>query len=128
MATTLRARDLTIRDGLTIVRLDGYEGEPEYRDQIDAPGHANWLCEQYGMSDEGFEGPGILWTNYDFSAWEFSVLVDSAEVDALKEFAAENRYEVLAEAPIDEPCLYGDGHAGTVTILRHPDGWVVLAS
>lgn len=130
---TTRMSDLTIHDGLAIVTLDGFDGYkmPEHGDMIDPPGTANWFCEQYGMStddDDGFAAPGIIWTDYDLGGWRFSVLIDTDEVEDLDAFAKEAGYEVVSAEVVTEPTHYGDGHSGTVEILKHRDGWVILAN
>jgi hypothetical protein len=139
---SLRMSDGTVFDGLAIVMLDGYETKPEMVEVTESDGmtyvmpdptqppdligSANWFCEQYGMSDEELEGPGILWTDYDFGQpWGFSVLVPADEVDAVLRQAAEAEYDLVRVEPVEEPTRYGDG-SGTVAICKHPDGWVVI--
>lgn len=125
-------KDLTVFDGLAVVTLDGFEGEPRYAGDTDPLGSANCFCETYGMAageaGEGEGGPGILWTDYDLNGdWAFSVLIAADEVDALTGCAREAGYSVVSVEPIAEPTHYGDGHTGTVEILKHRDGWVVLS-
>lgn len=133
---------VVIHEGLVVVDLNGFDTPPETCiDEetgaefdaipvgiIDPPGSANWLCEQYGMGGEEGDGPGILHTDYDSSSdepWRFSVLVDADESEDLQDFARKAGYEVISAVPVAEPMVYGDG-SGTVEILKHRDGWVVL--
>lgn len=144
-------RDLKVFEALSIMRLDGFKPKRElvtlcHQDgreigpmpaddaSIDLPGSANWLVEQYGMQPDADapdpEHPGIIWTDYDAPArhpWTFSVLIASDEVDDLTRLAREADYQVCGVEPVAEPTHYGDG-GGTVTILKHPDGWCVLPS
>lgn len=137
---SIRIRDLTIHEGLSIVKLDGFEPEPDIAvdpetgeewdaTAIDPPGSANWLCEQYGMSGDDYAGPGILRSDYD--GWkggprDFTLLVTSDEAEALATFAREAGYYVSSIEAIAEPTNFGDSHEGTVEILKHRDGWVIL--
>lgn len=136
---SLVMRDLVVFGELAIVRIQGFEA-PKYWDVVDgryvtldgAPdpvGTANWLCEQYGMHRDNFDTcePGILWTDYDSPGWEFTVLIAADEADRLAAFCRGAEYTVLASEPVTEPMHYGDG-GGTVTVLRHPDGWVIVRS
>jgi hypothetical protein len=128
----MRLSDLRIHEGLAIVRLDGFRparaGEEGYCDGIDLPGSANWFCEQHGMAADVQSEAGILWTDYDSSAdepWAFSVLVGGDEFEAVCRLARTHGYLVDAVSPVTEPMAYGDG-AGTVEILKHRDGWIIL--
>lgn len=126
---SIRMSELTIHEGLSIVKLDGFDGEPEYEGQIDQPGSANWLCEQYGMSPDDFTGPGILRSDYDGwkgGTWDFTLLVAEGEAEAIAEFAREAGYYVSSVEPVTEPTNFGDSHQGTVEILKHRDGWVII--
>jgi hypothetical protein len=141
MTTTLRASDLAIFDGLSIVRLDGFEpvegkvqvqlesGEwvPDCSGRIDLPGSANWLLDEYGMQPDEFDPRqrGVIWTDLDNTGWKFSVLIASDEVEDFVKLATEAGYEIEDVEPISEPTTYGDSHAGIVTILQHPVGWVI---
>jgi hypothetical protein len=125
---TIRKTDLTIHDGLAIVELDGFSTPAESEEgwgSIDPPGSANYLCEAYGMADDD-QTTGILWTDYDYNqTWRFSVLIDASEVEDLTSTAQDAGYEVIRVDEITEPTRYGDGN-GTVEILKHRDGWVVI--
>lgn len=141
MATTLRGSDLAVFDGLTIVRINGYkpaDEEVELADGTiivtnggtDRPGEANWLVSQYGVQPEELDPQtyGILWTDYDSASdapWEFALMIASDEVEALEKMATEANYEIVEVEPVTEPTVFGDGHCGTVTLLKHPDGWVI---
>ena len=126
-------RDVKVHEGLMIVKLDGFkeaeEGEEGYeRGGVDLPGSANWLCDAYGMSGDDYTGPGILYSDYDSAAdepWAFSVLVTSDESEALAKFARDAGYSIESVDEVDEPTVFGDG-SGTVEILKHRDGWVIL--
>lgn len=135
-------RDVTIRESLAIVRLDGFEPEKEYGideetgarveldGPIDLPGDANWLCEQYGMAADLQAVTGILWADYEGGSdhpWAFAALVDGGEAADLEGFAREAGYAILGVETIAEPANFGDGN-GTVEILKHRDGWVVMES
>ena len=130
MAT--RARDLLIYEGLSVVRITGFDGDPKWDGDPDPLGSANHFCYLYGMrpddaadTDETF---GIIHADYDSppdEPWTFSVLVDSREADAVIKAAEGAGYAVDAVEPVTTPAVYGDGD-GTVEILRHRDGWVVL--
>jgi hypothetical protein len=126
--------DLTVIDGLAIVRICGFDcpaGQETGVVSQDDPGSANWFCSGYGMAQDDDSGnpvaPGILWTDYDGPGWEFAVLVHEDELGALTDFARENNYEVIASEIVTEPTSFGDGTQGTVEILKHRDGWIVLA-
>jgi predicted enzyme related to lactoylglutathione lyase len=119
---------LAVYESLTVLTLDGYEPTEERPPGIDAPGSANWFCEQYGMAVDDFDdadAPGILWTGYDGPGWEFSVLIQTREVDAVKALAAEHGYAVVREEEVTEPTRHGDG-GGTVAVCKHPEGWVIV--
>jgi hypothetical protein len=124
--------DLGIFEGLSVVRIEGYEPEAVGPDEtIDPPGTANFLVEQYGMHPaypRNFdpEYSGILWTDYENPDWSFSVLVASDEVEALRSTATEAGYTILGVDPVTEPMNYGDSHGGAVEILKHRDGWVIF--
>lgn len=125
---TTRISDLTLHAGLTIVKLDGFKNEDE-ASPSDPLGSANWFCEQYGMSNEGFNDSGIHWTDYDGwkgGPWDFSVLVASDEAEDVARFAKEYGYYVEGTEEITEPKNFGDGHGGTVEIVKHRDGWLIL--
>lgn len=131
---TITKRDLKVFADLAVVKLEGYEPDPEPAEIPDRPGSANWLVEKYGMQpdthDPDPEHPGIIWTDYDAPArhpWTFSVLIASDEVEDLTRLAREAGYEILGVEAVAEPTHYGDG-GGTVAILKHPDGWCVLPS
>lgn len=142
---TIRKSDLAVFDGLSIVKLDGFEPEKQtvtIREEdgtertmrgedsgLDLPGSANWLVSEYGLQSDDFDPQttGIIWTDYDGPEWRFSVLIASDEVEDLKALATEAGYEVRGVEEIAEPTTYGDGQAGTVTILKHPDGWCILS-
>lgn len=117
--------DLAVYGSLSIVTIDGFKPT---EDLIDPPGSANWLVESYGLhgEDQDADEPGILWTDYDCSGWQFRVLIDSEEVDDLKRSTVEAGYTIEGVEEVSEPIHFGDG-AGVVAILKHPDGWVVLA-
>lgn len=134
---SIRISDLTIHEGLSVVTVDGFEPEKEYAtdengvryevtSSLDLPGSANWLCDAYDMSEDDRSGPGILWTDYDAPDWRFSVLLDEGEVGAFRDVAMEAGYTIASVKPITEPTNFGDGMSGTVEILKHRDGWVVL--
>ena len=125
----IRMGDLTIHESLAVVVLDGFEGESEYEGQLDTPGSPNWLCERYGMADEDYTAPGILETDYDFGSdpWKFSVLVRDSEADDVVRCAEEAGFRHVQTCPVEAPEVYGDG-AGTVEILKHRDGWVIIPS
>ncbi len=139
MATTLRECDLAIFDALAIVTVRGFRpAEETVTDpetglefpawpMVDLPGDANWLVGHYGYQivDPDPQISGILHTDYDSGCddpWRFSVLIASDEVEDFRRTATEAGYEVVGTEEIAEPTTYGDG-SGTVTILRHPDGW-----
>ena len=105
-------------ESLSIVTIDGFK--PEDRivklddgstlndgPEIDAPGTANYLCTLYGMAPDGEFSPdadGILWTDYEcYEGWRFTVLIDSREVDSLRETAEGAGYTVLDVEEIDVP-------------------------
>lgn len=132
-------RDLTVHEGLSIVKLDGFEKEPEYLvdesggrhkvDEFDPIGSANWLCEAYGMANDCQADTGILYSDYDGwrgGPWDFSLLIATEDAEALAELARENDYYVEGIESVTEPTSFGDGHQGTVEILRHREGWVIL--
>ena len=125
----VKIHDLKVFKGLVIVALDGFEGEPEYDGQVDEPGSANWLCERFGMADlddDKDEISGILWTDYDLDGdWRFSVLIDAAEADDFEVAAEDAGYTAASIELVTEPTNFGDG-GGTVEILKHRNGWVVL--
>ena len=123
--------EITVIESLSVVRVQGFEvsKSEEIEGMVDQPGSANAFCEEFGMAaldEDSLAGPGILWTDYDGSDWEFAVLISTEEVDALKAIAEETGYEILSVKEITEPTNFGDG-GGTVEILKHRDGWVVLS-
>jgi hypothetical protein len=130
----MRLSDMRIHEGLSIVRLDGFrqarEGEEGYRDGIALPGSANWFCEQHGMAADVQSATGILRTDHDSSAeepWVFSVLVGDRDIDAACRLARSAGYRIESVEEVDEPMAFGDGDgAGTVEILKHRDGWLIL--
>lgn len=138
---TLTKSDLAVFEVLAVVRLNGYKPKPDEVNLedgstidtnvgTDQPGEANWLVSQYGMQPDELdpERYGILWTDYDSACdrpWEFAILIAGDEVEALTEMATAAGYEVVEVEPVAEPIDFGDGHGGTVTILKHPDGWVI---
>lgn len=113
---------------LSIVRIDGFEPAKDDSGPVDRPGDANWFCGQYGMApdDSGPADSGILWTDYDYESWRFAILIDTDELDSLKAFAESAGYDIDKVVEVAEPCNFGDGHAGTVEILKHRDGWIVI--
>ena len=123
-----KASELTVFDGLSVVTLRGFA--PERSEQVDPPGTANYLVEAFGPNRDLDAEGGILWTDYEVGGegWEFAVLIDSEEVESLKETAAEAGYEFVSAEPVAEPTHFGDGHGGLVEILKHRTGWVVLES
>lgn len=131
--TTIRKSDLSVFDGLSIVKIDGYKPDepPGYTPDIDLPGSANWLVTEYGFRDLTTDvmTRGILWTDYDCGCdhpWAFTVLIPTDEADEFRKTAESANYDVLSINPITEPCNYGDG-GGVCTIMKHPDGWVVVS-
>jgi hypothetical protein len=124
--------DLKPYDSLSIVTLDGFKSEPiEGIGSHDMPGSANWLCDAYGSISTEFDPDetGILWTDYDVipnRPWAFTVLIDTAEVSAFRKSAEESGYHFVCSDEIKDAGYYGDGN-GTVAILKHPDGWVVVS-
>jgi hypothetical protein len=119
--------DLRVFGGLAVVTITGFESEDDGTGPVDLPGSANWLCEGYGMAGDDLDGPGILWTDYARHGWTFAVLIDADEAEALATFAREAGYAVDQVEPIAGPTNFGDG-AGTVEVLKHRDGWVLLAN
>lgn len=123
--------DLKVRESLTIVSVNGFEPKDDSPDgAVDLPGDANWLCEQYGMAEDCQGESGILWTDYDGGSdypWAFDVLIDTSESVSFENFAASRGYEILKDHDVNEPRNFGDGN-GTVEILKHRNGWVVLES
>lgn len=141
MTMVLRSTD--VYDSLSIIVLDGFkpaEDLVELEDgtiidanetgPIDLPGSANWLVTNYEFQIGEFdpEKYGIIWTDYDLGmdgdGWRFSVLIDGRETDSLIEFAEKAGYTIDRIDDVIEPCVYGDNN-GTVTILKHPEGWVI---
>ena len=133
-------KDLHVFESLSILTIEGFETEKETATDpktgevfnmtayiVDLPGDANWFCDNFGMASDPTEegGPGILWSDYDGGGWEFAVLVDSDEVELLKQTAENSGYSVLSVEEINEPQNFGDGN-GTVEIIKHRDGWIVL--
>jgi hypothetical protein len=118
--------DLRVFEGLAVVTITGFEPEDDGTGPVDLPGSANWLCGQYGMAGEDLHTPGILWTSYD-SSWTFAALIDADEAEALATTAREAGYAVDKVEPIAGPTVFGDG-AGTVEVLKHRNGWVLLAN
>ncbi len=137
---SIRIRDLTIHQGLVVVTVEGFEPARDYAidegvryevpPPIDPPGSANYLCSAYGMAgedeDEGTHGTGILWTDYDLPDWLFSVLLDANEAATFAATAAEEGYYVVSVKEIEEPDNYGDGMSGTVALVKHREGWILL--
>jgi hypothetical protein len=112
---------------LAIVTLEGFD--PSDHDlSLDPLGSANWFCVEYGMTSPIFDpnNQGILWTDYCGSGWKFAVLIDARELDTLIKFAKECDYDVIDHRPVSKPEQFGDGN-GTVEILKHRAGWVVLS-
>ncbi len=132
-ATMLRASDLTVIDRLYAVEIRGFDPGSQ-GSTVDPPGTANWLVEQIGVAagEETYD-TGIIWTDYDAPAddpWLFKVLVSGDLLPNLGMTVREAGYEFNGPHSLDEvvePCVFGDGN-GTVTILKHPEGWVVLKS
>jgi hypothetical protein len=134
---TATIRGMRVYPSLSVVYLTGFEPETEvidgYKvpvdgDMIDPPGSANWLCERWGQTDSpgDHDADAILWTDYQVGGdWDFSALIATENADALADFAREAGYTVGRIDPITEPTNYGDGN-GTVEILKHRDGWVIL--
>lgn len=122
---------LAVYESLTIVTVEAYEPAKGDRYVIsDPPGTANYLCEAYGMASDDFEDSdttGILWTDYDGPDPEFTVLLRTCEVDAFRSRADDCGYKITGAEEVTTPINYGDGHAGTVAICKHPDGWVILS-
>ncbi len=133
-ATLLRASDLTVISKLYAIEIRGFEPGSQ-TEVIDPPGTANWLVESFGIAaEDGTYETGVIWTDYDAPSddpWLFKVLVSSHALPALDEFVKEaGGYDFNGPHSLDEvvePVVFGDGN-GTVTLLKHPDGWVVLRS
>lgn len=137
---TINKSDLAVFSELSIVRVDGFEPEKtwimgddgvEYdaTPPVELPGTPNWLANEYGMqvNDLDPQEPGIIWTDLGGHEWEFSVLIASDEVEDFKKLAAEHGYEIRGIDPVAEPMCYGDSGGGVATIMKHPDGWVVVS-
>jgi hypothetical protein len=130
----MRVKDLILHESLTIVDIDGYEPgeEAEQSGQVDPPGSANFLVNELGFYldlQSKSEKEVVLWTDYDIggrSAWLFSILIDSADLEAVREACQEHGYDIVEEREVTEPINFGDGGGGTVEILKHRDGWIVL--
>lgn len=116
--------EITVYKSLSQVTITGFDGK--HIPAVDPAGSANWLCSEYGMAPEGADETtaGILWTDYDGPGWTFDVLISTDEVDGFQFVCKENGYSVDRVIEITEPQVFGDGQ-GTVTILKHPDGWVL---
>ncbi len=117
--------ELTVIESLSVVTIRGFESAED-----DQPGSANYLCEAYGMaavnSAEMLVSCGILGYNCDHAiAWDFDALIASAEVERLRVLAIEKGYQVLAVEEVTEPRAYA-ADSGTIDLLRHRNGWVLL--
>ena len=134
----LTKSDLAVFESLSIITLDGFEPERSFATDelgqryeismvVDRPGSANWLLIGYGTNNLDLDPtkPGILWADYEMPGWQFRVLIASDEVEALSKTAEESGYTVSQIQEVDEPGFFGDGHQGTVAILKHPEGWVI---
>lgn len=119
-----------VYDNLAIVTLTGYESDDVQDGPADPKGSANWFYYQYERSepdDDGVFDPkskGIIQTDWDGPPEEFSFLVNEVELEAVKELAEEHGYHVVRGELVTEPICFGDS-AGTVVVLKHPDGWIV---
>jgi hypothetical protein len=123
--------DVRVFESLSIVKVRGYkptDPDAHHGGPVDRPGDANCLLESYGMAGangDGDWGPGVMHSDYDYPEWDFAVLIASDEVDAFRSHATLRGYEILSVEEVTEPTNFGDG-SGTVEILKHRDGWVVL--
>lgn len=131
--TTLYKSGLAVYDSLSIVRIEGFEAlietidgyeVPQTTNGVDEVGGANAFAEAYGLlATPDPRVAGIIWTDYAGEGSDFTILIASDEVDAIRAKAEELGYTVLSAKEIDAPIRYGDDE--TVLILGHPDGWVV---
>lgn len=132
--TTLYKSGLAVYDSLSIVRIEGFESPietidgyevPQTTNGVDEVGGANAFVEAYGLlATPDPRVAGIIWTDYAGGGSDFTILIASDEVDAIRAKAKELGYTVVSAKEIDAPIRYGDDE--TVLILGHPDGWVVV--
>lgn len=138
----LSKHDLVIFPELYSVTIRGYEpkkifavddeGNKHEIMEIDPPGLANWFCDEFGFEYDRDEidedSDGILWSDYDESGYDFSVLVTKAGLENLKQFIAdqeeEPKYGIVNTSEVDCEQVYGDIN-GTIVIMKHPDGFVI---
>jgi hypothetical protein len=112
-----------VYESLSAITIRGFEPS-----EIDAPGSATFLVDTFGRAAEADPAnPGIIATDYDqVEPDQFAVLIDSVEVDALRDQCVESGYEVITVEPITSPQLWGDT-ASVVEIVQTVDGWAIFA-